>query len=236
MHVDLAKVPAAFLHALGKFWSVVDNAGFYHFAQQVVALAGTLTDASKDRHAGIFLGNIVDKFLNKYGFSYARTTEKANLAALEERLDEVDDLDASEEHLLAGGKILKLGRVLVNTIAFLIGGVGHAIDGLADDVKKATVDVFAHRHGDRSTQGDHLGATLQAVGAVHGDGAHGVFANILLAFKHYLGAIWTHHHKGIVNVGEGDIVIKSNIDHSADDLGDFSFDRFFHVCQFFLFK
>ena len=123
----------------------------------------------------------------------------------------------------------------MDAVAFLVSRVGHTIDGFADDVEQTTVDVLADGHGDGTAQRHGLGAALQTVGAVHGDGAHGVFADILLAFKNDFCPIGADHLKGVIDVGEVDSVFEGNIDDCADDLGNFSFESVFHVCLFCFF-
>ena len=56
--------------------------GFDHFAQQVIAFAGTLAYAGKHRQTGISLGNVVDQFLNQYRFAYTGTTEQTDFTTL----------------------------------------------------------------------------------------------------------------------------------------------------------
>ena len=47
------------------------------------------------------LGHVVDKLHDDDRLAHARAAEEADLAALEKGLDQVDDLDAGLEHLLA---------------------------------------------------------------------------------------------------------------------------------------
>ena len=53
-----------FLHALFKRLPIFDDAGLYHFAEQVVTLPGTLADSGKDGESVVFLGNVVYQFLD----------------------------------------------------------------------------------------------------------------------------------------------------------------------------
>ncbi len=47
--IDRAEIPTAFFHAMLEFITILDNAGFDHFAHQVVALAGTFPHTRKHR-------------------------------------------------------------------------------------------------------------------------------------------------------------------------------------------
>ena len=50
----------------------------------------------------MFLGNVIDKFLNQYGFSDSRTTEQTDLTTFGIRFEQVDHLDTRKEYLLHG--------------------------------------------------------------------------------------------------------------------------------------
>ncbi len=60
------------------------------------------------------LGHVVDELHNDDRLAHAGAAEEADLAALEEGLDEVDDLDAGLEHLLVGGLLVKERSGAVN--------------------------------------------------------------------------------------------------------------------------
>jgi peptide chain release factor 1 len=66
---------------------------------EVVAFAGALADPGEHRHAAVELGDVVDQLHDHDGLADAGAAERADLAALEERADQVDDLDAGREHL-----------------------------------------------------------------------------------------------------------------------------------------
>jgi hypothetical protein len=96
------------------------------------------------------------------------------------------------------------------------------VDRLADDVHDAAERAGADRHRDRRAGvGDRLTAD-QAVGGVHGDGAHGVLAEVLGHFEHQ--PVLT---PGGVGVGGLErvqdlrqVALELHVDHGADDLGD----------------
>ena len=170
----------AFFHRLGEVVAVFDDVGFDHFAQQVVALAGTLAHAGEDGESVVFLGDVVDQFLDQHGLAYARAAEEADLAALEVGLEEVDDLDAGVEDFLRGGEVFEFRGFAVNGEGAFALEVAEAVDGLAGDVHHAATDLAADGHGDRGAEAGGLEAASEAVGGVHGDAADGVFADMLL--------------------------------------------------------
>ena len=84
--------------------------------------------------------------------------------------------------------------------------------------------MVADGDGDGLAKEVDLHAAHEAVGRVHGDGAHRVLADVLLAFEHHALAVGAHYLKGVVDLREGGFtVLKIDIDHGADDLCDFTF-------------
>ena len=73
---------------------------------QVVALARALAHAGEDGVAGVLRGDVADQLLDDDRLADAGAAEDADLAALGEGADQVDDLDAGLEDL-------GLGRLLV---------------------------------------------------------------------------------------------------------------------------
>jgi hypothetical protein len=87
-----------------------------HFAIEGGALAGALADAGEHRVAAVFGGDVADELLNQHRLAHAGAAEEADLAALLVGGEQVDDLDAGDEHF---GVL----RVL------LVEGGGGAVDG-----------------------------------------------------------------------------------------------------------
>src|SRR6185295_14175089 len=86
---------------------LLDHARLGHLVDEVVALAGALADAGEDRHARVLLGDVPDQLLDDDGLADAGAAEDADLAALLERADQVDDLEAGLEDLDLGGLVLE---------------------------------------------------------------------------------------------------------------------------------
>ena len=70
-----------------------------HLEHQVVALARALADAREDRDAAVLEGDVVDQLRDRHGLADPGAAEEADLAAPDERRDQVDDLDARLEDL-----------------------------------------------------------------------------------------------------------------------------------------
>ena len=77
----------------------VDDARLLHFEPEIVAFAGALANAGEHGESAVLQCDVVDEFHDDDGLADASATEQADLAALQEGLDEVDDLDAGLEHL-----------------------------------------------------------------------------------------------------------------------------------------
>ncbi len=89
------------------------------------------------------------------------------------------------------------------------------VDRLADHVHDAAERCFADRHGDRRTGIGHFGAAHQTFGGVHGDGAHGVFTQVLRHFQNQTLAV-VGGFKCVENRGQ--VAVERDVDDGADDL------------------
>jgi hypothetical protein len=67
---------------------------------EVVALAGALADAGEHREAGVLDGDVADQLHQRDGLADTGAAEQADLAALGDGHDQVDDLDAGLEDLV----------------------------------------------------------------------------------------------------------------------------------------
>ena len=126
-------------------------------------------------------GDVVDELHDDDGLADAGAAEQPDLAALQIRLEQVDDLDAGLEHLQLGRLLFERRRRAVNRPALLrLHGPIRKVDRLAEHVQHAAERLGADRHRDRPAVilGRH--AALQAVGRLHRDGAHAVLAEVLL--------------------------------------------------------
>ena len=81
---------------------LVDDARLGHFMVKIVAFAGALADAGENGVTAVDLGDVVDQLHDDDGLADARAAERADLAALGEGTDQIDDLDAGLEHFGLG--------------------------------------------------------------------------------------------------------------------------------------
>ena len=164
----------------------LDDAGLDHFVVKIVAFAGAFADAREHGNAAVQLGDVVDQFHDDDGLADAGAAEGADLAALEERADEVNDLDAGGQNLRAGGLFHERGRGAMDRAKFVGLHRPLFIHGVAGDVEHAAHDGLAHGHGNRPAGVGDLESALEPVGGGHGDGAHPVVAEVLLHFERQL--------------------------------------------------
>mmetsp|Transcript_102262 Transcript_102262/g.266755 ORF Transcript_102262/g.266755 Transcript_102262/m.266755 type:complete len:210 (+) Transcript_102262:1012-1641(+) len=114
----------------------------------------------------------------------ARTTEETNLASLRVRREQVDDLNACQQLLSRGVHLREGRRGAVDGIGLLRANRAQLIDGLPDNVDDAAERLLTHRHLDGRTRVQHLLAASEAVGPVHGNGAHHVLTQVLGHLQH----------------------------------------------------
>ena len=127
--------------------------------------------------------DVVDQLHDRDRLADAGAAEEADLAALDVRGDEVDDLDARLEDLDRRRQLAERGRLAVDRPALDIGGRGLPVDGLAEDVPDAAERAVADGHRDRRPGVDDVGAAREAVGRVHRDRADAVVAEMLLHLR-----------------------------------------------------
>ena len=160
---------------------LVDHARLLHLEPEVVALARALADAREDRDAAVLPGDVVDQLLDEDGLADARAAEQADLAAADERGDQVDDLDPGLEDLDLRRQVAEARRIAVDRPALdAVRRRRLLVDRLADHVPEPPERRLADRDCDRAAEVDDVDAAREAVGRVHGDRADAVVAEVLL--------------------------------------------------------
>ncbi len=193
---------------------------------EVVALAGALAHAGQHRVAAIGLGDVVDQLLHGHGLAHAGAAEQSDLAALGVGAEQVDDLDAGDQDF-GRARLFREGRgfAVDRGDVFVADGAGF-VDRFADHVHDAAERGGADRNADGPAGVNHFLAAHQAFGRVHGDGAHGIFAQMLGDLEHqadFLAGL------GVLVVGlqriedGGQFALEFHVDDGADDLDEFAF-------------
>ena len=162
---------------------LVDDARLDHLVIEVVAFASALADAREHGQTAVLLGDVVDQLEHVDGLADAGAAEQADLAALRERHEQVDDLDARDQQVPTARLLVERRRGTVDRQRLF--GVDRAavVLRLAEHVHDAAERRLAHRHVDRLAGGLHGEPAAQAFGGAHRDGAHDAVAELLLHFE-----------------------------------------------------
>ena len=162
-----------------------DNAGLDHFPVEVVSFTSPLTHTGEDGEATVRFRDIVDEFHDDDGLADAGATEHAAFSTLEQRANEVDDLDTSHENFRRGrligerwGGAMDWGAVVEVCERDVF------IHEIASDVEDTSENLFADRNGDGLAGICQGHPAFEAVGGGHGDGAHPAITKVLLHFEH----------------------------------------------------
>ncbi len=203
---------------------LLDDAGFGHFVVKVITFAGALTDAGEHGVTTVGLGDVVDEFHDHDGLAHAGATEGADLAALGEGGDQVDDLDAGLEDVGLGVLVGERGGRTMDRVTFGEVDRAFAVHGVAGDVEDAAKDAFADGHRDRGAGVNDGHAADEALGGGHGDRAGDALAEMLLDLESQLflatgdGEV---HGEGLVDRGNR-VFRELDVNDGADDLDDFA--------------
>jgi len=139
------------------------------------------SDAAEHRHTAVLHGDVVDQLHDDDGLADAGAAEEANLAALQVRLEQVDDLDAGLEHAQLRGLLFERRCGTMNRPALLrLDRPIRVVHRLAEHVEDAAERLGPHGHRDRGAGIDRGHATRHAVGRLHRHRAHTILAEVLL--------------------------------------------------------
>ena len=185
---------------------------------EIVAFAGALADAREHGQAAVLLGDVVDELEHVDGLADAGAAEQADLAALGEGHEQIDDLDARDQKVLAARLLVVGRRRAVDRQVFAWLHRALFVLRLAEHVHDAAQRAGAHRDADALAGARHGEAAAQALGGAHGDRAHDAVAELLL---HLEGQIHVIELEGIVDLGNL-IAWEFHVDDCADDLHDFA--------------
>src|SRR4029078_5461194 len=148
------------------------------------ALAAALADPGENRVAGVLLGDVPDQLLDDDGLADACTAEDADLAALLERADQVDDLEAGLEDLDLGRLLVERRRLAVDRQGGRDVDRALVVDRAAEDVEDASERRLTDGDRDRRAGSAHLDAAGRALGGGARHGPDPVVAEVLLHLAH----------------------------------------------------
>ena len=131
----------------------------------------------------MFRRNVTNELKHGHGLTHARAAKESHLAALGERADQVDDLDARFQNLVATFLIFIRRRFTVNGQVHLCVHRSLFIDGITEHIHDATQGFLANRNGDRLLGVRYLQPPRQPIRRAHGDGPNDSVSQLLLDFQ-----------------------------------------------------
>ena len=141
--INKTQIPFSLIHCLTELITIADNARLNHLSNQVITLTGTLTNASEYRKSVMTFGNVIDELHDEHGLTHTGTTEQSNLTTFQIRLQQVNHLNTSSQHLFRGRQFLELWSFTVNGVSPLHVKLFHTVNRLTDNVQHTTLNLFA---------------------------------------------------------------------------------------------
>ena len=135
---------------------------------------------AKTEIPAVDLGDARDQLGQDHRLAQPGPAEKADLAAPDERGQQVDDLDARLELLGLGREAIETRRVAVDRPALCCVNRSPAVDRVAEQVEDATQRFLADRHAHRAAGVDDRHPPNQPVGRSQGHAPNPVAAEVLL--------------------------------------------------------
>ena len=128
----------------------------------------------------MFLGYVVDEFLDEHGLAHACAAEETDFSALEIRFQQVYDLYAGEKHFLGGLEVFEFRGFAVDREAAARLELSKSVNGISGNIEDTAPDAGSHRHFDRVTGTYRFHASAKSVSGIHSHAAYGIFSNMLL--------------------------------------------------------
>ncbi len=150
------------------------------------------------------LGDVVDELHDDHGLAHARPAKQADLAALQKRLNEIDDFHAGLEHLRRRGLFVERRRQAMDWHSFRVLNRAKLVHRLADYIHHSAQRAAAHRDRDGPVLVNGVHAAHHPVGGRHGDAPHAPFAQVLLYLENHVdrarhGEAVAHHSHRLVD-------------------------------------
>ena len=136
--------------------AAVEHAGSPHLGEELVAFAGALANTGKDGNALVAFDHRMDELHDHDGLADTGAAEHGRLAALRERSEKIDDLDAGFEYRGGRTAVSERRRRAVDGRTRHVGRQRRAVVAdVAGDVEQTTENRIADRHGDRTSGRAH---------------------------------------------------------------------------------
>src|SRR5690349_2476552 len=164
--------------------AIAHDTRFDHFTHQVVSFAGTFSYSGKYRQTAITFRDIINKLLDKNGFAYPCTSEKADFTTFSVRFDQVDYFDASEQNFRGSTQVFKQRRLIVDRTAIGFINSWQPVNRVSRHIKQPSPDPFANRHGYRLAGIVNFHSANQAFSTIHSYTTYAIFSKMLLHFQY----------------------------------------------------
>lgn len=104
-YIYVIEVLVVFFYRFYEVFVVFDNVCFKYFLYQVVVFMGMFVYICEYRDIIVFFCDVVDQFLNEYGFIYICIIKEANFFIFQVRFDQVDYFDIGVEYFFFYGEV-----------------------------------------------------------------------------------------------------------------------------------
>jgi hypothetical protein len=149
-----------------------------------MALAGPLADTGENGDALVLLDRGVDQLHHQYRLADAGAAEHRGLAALGERREKIDYLDAGLKHRSGRGLIFERRRWIVDTASRGIGWEHRpAVADRPDHIEQAPQNRLAHWNRNGRPCRAHPRAAGEACGRLERDSADGRGIDMAMHFE-----------------------------------------------------
>src|SRR3990167_2921949 len=196
----------------------VQNVGILHLVVEVVTLTSTLTPTGEHGITAVLDGDVTDQFHHVYGLAYTGTTEQTDFTAFGERANQVDNLDAGFQQVVAACLLCERRCSAVDTPTLFFADRASFVNRVAQYVHDPAQGRFTDRYGDGCASVGNVQTTLQAFGRTHRNGTHYAVAQLLLNFQSSFRALYFQR------VVDARYVFawKFHVNNGADDLNNTS--------------
>ncbi len=186
---------------------------------EVVTLTGTLTHTGEHGQTAVLHGDVADQLHHVHGLAHTGATEQADLAALGERADQVDHLDAGFQQFLRRRQlVVRRGLAVDRSASALAIGPASSIGLPSTSMMRPRVALPTGTVIGCAGIG-HVHAALEAVGGAHRNGTHHAVAQLLLELPASVPVSSSFN----ASYTFGNLVAREfHVHHGADELNDFA--------------
>ncbi|MNE24669.1 hypothetical protein D3C80_1179660 [compost metagenome] len=115
---------------------------------KVITFTGTFTNTGEYGDTAVLLRDVVDQFLDGYGFTNTGTAEQADLTALGIWCQKVDNLDSCFQDFCLCGQFIKGRSQTVNRVTLSCYNFSTVINRVTQHVEHAAQCSCTNRNGD----------------------------------------------------------------------------------------